>query len=1852
MMLSLLLLAAGETFSQAPGDYRSAVATGNWNSLASWERYNGSSWVTPTGGQGTPTNASGAITIQAGHTITVTANVSVDQVTVASTGKVTVNNVTLTIANGSGTDFTVNGTLELTGGAGAITTTGTLAFNSGGTYIHNRDGSGIPTATWNAASTCSVTGVISTLPTNTTFDQPFGNFTWNSTNQTADLSLAANLTTVNGNMTVSSTGSGSLRLSNSGASDVLTVGGNFSQTGGTFYIGGTLGSNTWTVDVAGDFSLTGGTLNMNGNSGSSTLNLAGDFTASAGVLTETGSGTNTINFDGTASQTYTSGSTISNAINFNVNNGATLQMATASTVVSGGGSFTVSNGGTLGVTSAVGITTTGATGNIQVTGTRTYSSGANYIYNGSANQVTGNGLTQNTPANLTIDNANTVTLSAATTITGNILISQGTLSTSASNFNITLDGTWTNNGSFTAGASTTTFSGTTQSIGGTNSTTFAALVIDNGSATTMNNSNTCSSLSFTAGGSASSLTHGGSSVLTVNGAVTLNQPTGNATKAWNINAGSATVSGAVTMAGTATQNNRISQIVLTTGTLNANGGISIAGTNTLTKVIIMSGGASTINLKGTLSGSANATLTAGTAGSIFNYADNASSQTINFFGAGAYHNLHVNTTGGTGATLAAAITTGNVTGNLRVQSGTLNNGGFAIAGNASRTLEVANSAFLKLGGTTSAFPTGFGTNSLGASSTVDYNGSGNQTISAQNYGNLTTSLNGTRTITLANSGTIGIAGTFSPAGGATSYTNTGSTVSFNGTGGSQNIPAFAFNNLTINNSSGVSLTGNVSVNGTTNALTFSNGSISTGANTITLASGVTVSGAGAGKYVNGNLAWTMPTGTPTRTFPIGDASNYTPVTIAYTTAITTGGTLTASTTAGDHPQVASSSLWQSRTVNRYWTLSSSGILPATPGYSATFNFVGPTPGSGDIDASTTPANFIIKRYSGGSWTNTTVGTRTATSTQATSINGYGEFQIGEDCATFTTANAGPDQTGTATCGLTSVTLNANTPAFGSGAWSVLSGSGGSFVDINNPGTTFNGVSGTAYVLRWTVTNGNCSAQDDVNITFLQLPTAGITNNSGTTVLTCSQTSISVTGTGGVSYNWDNGLGSGDTKSISSPGTYNVTVTGSNGCTASAGITITQDITAPTAGITNHTGSTELNCNTTAISVSATGGVSYAWDNGLGSGADKNISSPGTYTVTVTGSNGCTSQAQIQITQDINTPTAVITNVSGTSELTCTVTAIEVSASGGVSYNWNNGLGSGSNKLIMSPGTYTVTVTAANGCTDQESVTITQNTTAPTAGITNLSGSTNLTCILTGINVMATGGGTYSWDGGLGTNATANISAPGTYTVTVTAANGCTDQENINITQDITPPAVPGSISGPTDACIYIGTNTQVNYSISPVSGAVAYAWTMPVGIGIVSGQGTVSIQTLMNNQVSFTNNWIRVAAIGPNGCSSDNSVLEVRKNVPAIPAVINGPLNVCEYINQGNVTYSVDPVQYATSYTWTIGGTGMAMVSGQGTNSIDVTYDQTFTRGAIKVTANSNCGKRAPRSVNIYRTLPGRPGGITGETNICSYVGTNTVLTYSIAPVNFATSYTWVLPQGMNLVSGQGTTSINVTIDASFVTSYIRVNASNNCGAGGTRTLRVLRPKPSIPGIMTIAEVSACPNRVLSYTLPAMPGNTNTIQWTVPTGGTILSGQGTTSITVSYVSTAITGRVNATGLNDCNSGPTRSLIVRLPACPINGKETFSALPTDGKQEVIGDESEEWTCNIFPNPTRDVFNIQVNGKDREQIQVRVISFDGREIKRMTMMPEALRSMGGDIQPGTYFVEITQGEHRTVQKLIKL
>jgi hypothetical protein len=179
--------------------------------------------------------------------------------------------------------------------------------------------------------------------------------------------------------------------------------------------------------------MSSGTLNMriSGISlGNATINVKGDFSHTGGDIREDAlvAGSSNINFNGTSTQNYTSGGDVSNFINFTVATGATLQMAQVATTVIGSGSFTLSEGATLGIRSADGITGSDPLGHIRVTGTRSFNTGANYIYNGTAAQATGNGL----PAlvnNLTIDNNAGVMLTNSATVNGTFTLTNGLLTT-------------------------------------------------------------------------------------------------------------------------------------------------------------------------------------------------------------------------------------------------------------------------------------------------------------------------------------------------------------------------------------------------------------------------------------------------------------------------------------------------------------------------------------------------------------------------------------------------------------------------------------------------------------------------------------------------------------------------------------------------------------------------------------------------------------------------------------------------------------------------------------------------------------------------------------------------------------------------------------------------------------------------------------------------------------------------------------------------------------------------------------------------------------------------------------------------------------------------------------------------------------------------------------------------------------------------------------------------------------------------------------------------------------------------------------------------------------------------------
>jgi hypothetical protein len=115
--------------------------------------------------------------------------------------------------------------------------------------------------------------------------------------------------------------------------------------------------------------------------------------------------------------------------------------------------------------------------------------------------------------------------------------------------------------------------------------------------------------------------------------------------------------------------------------------------------------------------------------------------------------------------------------------------------------------------------------------------------------------------------------------------------------------------------------------------------------------------------------------------------------------------------------------------------------------------------------------------------------------------------------------------------------------------------------------------------------------------------------------------------------------------------------------------------------------------------------------------------------------------------------------------------------------WSGGTPAGINGTVVdAANTYTVTVTAANGCSDTESIIITQDVQTIAAAINNNTGSTEINCTVNSISVTASGGNLYQWSGGNSPNTANNtFTSSGNYTVTVTnTLNGCSDTETITI----------------------------------------------------------------------------------------------------------------------------------------------------------------------------------------------------------------------------------------------------------------------------------------------------------------------------------------------------------------------------------------------------------------------------------------------------------------------------------------
>src|SRR5690606_30278345 len=145
---------------------------------------------------------------------------------------------------------------------------------------------------------------------------------------------------------------------------------------------------------------------------------------------------------------------------------------------------------------------------------------------------------------------------------------------------------------------------------------------------------------------------------------------------------------------------------------------------------------------------------------------------------------------------------------------------------------------------------------------------------------------------------------------------------------------------------------------------------------------------------------------------------------------------------------------------------------------------------------------------------------------------------------------------------------------------------------------------------------------------------------------------------------------------------------------------------------------------------------------------------------------------------------------------------------------------------------------------------------------------------------------------------------------------------------------------------------------------------------------------------------------------------------PVAPLEIIGNSVPCA--SGDTLTYSVPVTGSAFAYNWTL-PSGWSLVSGQGTNMISVIPGTTA--GVIAVTATNGCGTSPAANLNVMvsPTVPPTPGPITAPFSGSPCAG-QTGLTYSITPVAGASSYSWTVPAGWTIVSGQGTTEIEVTV--------------------------------------------------------------------------------------------------------------------------------------------------------------------------------------------------------------------------------
>ena len=651
-------------------------------------------------------------------------------------------------------------------------------------------------------------------------------------------------------------------------------------------------------------------------------------------------------------------------------------------------------------------------------------------------------------------------------------------------------------------------------------------------------------------------------------------------------------------------------------------------------------------------------------------------------------------------------------------------------------------------------------------------------------------------------------------------------------------------------------------------------------------------------------------------------------------------------------------------------------------------------------------------------------------------------------------------------GSASASASGGTPPYNY-QWSASAGNQTTATATNLPAGT--------HIISVTDDNG-CVATADVTVSEPAALTATTTLNSNVSCFGLSDGSATVSVTGGTpaySYLWDNGEVTATAIALAA-GNHAVTVTDANGCSDIATINISEPtlLTASTSVDNNVSCNGGNDASATVTAAGGTPGYSYQWDAAAGGQTTATASnlSAGTYSVTVTDDNGCSTTASVTITE----PAVLQASVSLGNNVSCNGGAdgsATASASGGTpayGYQWSASAGGQTTATAsnLPAGTHIVTITDANNCSATASIIVTE----PTTLLVSTSLIDNVSCNggADGSASASASGGTppyvYQWSASAGnqTTATATNLPAGTHIITVTDNNGCVATADVTVSE---PAALAASASLNSNVSCFGLSDGSATVSVTGGTPAYSYLWD--------NGEVTATATALAagNHAVTVTD---------ANGCT-DIATINISEP-PLLTATTAVDNNVS--CNGGNDAIAMVTATGGTSgysYQWDAAAgnqtTATAINLSAGTYSVTVTDDNGCSTTA-SVTITEPTVLQASISLNNDVSCnAGTDGSATAS-------GSGGTLPYNYewgASAGGQTTATAVnLPAGTHLVTitdNNGcTATASIVVDEPTVllaNTTLNNDVSCNGGADGSATVSATGGTPPYAYIWDNSEVTA-----------------------------------------------------------------------------------------------------------------------------------------------------------------------------------